>query len=112
MPRARADRVPTLRQREVLARVSLGLTTKEIAAQLGVSQPAVKKHVARLMRRYAVESRVGLVRYAIADGLVALPESGTTVGHDQADSSGRPVRRSLELPTTADAIKPAAAITT
>jgi len=55
--------------------VSEGLPSKEIAARLGVSEAAVKKHLTHLMSRYAVPNRAALVRASIAHGiLVARPE--------------------------------------
>jgi DNA-binding CsgD family transcriptional regulator len=48
--------------------VSVGCSNKEIAATLEVSEPAVKKRLGRLMRRYAVPNRAALVRAAIVAG--------------------------------------------
>lgn len=51
----------TPRQAEVIERVARGLTTKEIAAALGVSQRAVTAHLSRLMTKFAVPNRAGLI---------------------------------------------------
>ena len=47
-----------------------GYPNKEIAARLRVSESDVKKRLSRLMRVLGVRSRVGLVRAAIARGLI------------------------------------------
>jgi PAS domain-containing protein len=49
----------------VLDLIAAGAANKEIAAQLGVGQQAVKQQVSRLLARFDVESRSGLARLAI-----------------------------------------------
>src|SRR5438093_12924341 len=61
-------RTLSARQRHILNYVTLGLTNKEIAAELGVSEQCVKGHVSRLFDRYGVEGRVELVSYAASLG--------------------------------------------
>ena len=63
----------TTRQLEVIALVAQGLATKEIAARLGVSEAAVKKHLGHLMARYDVPNRAALVRAGIANGILLVP---------------------------------------
>ncbi|MBX6392774.1 MAG: response regulator transcription factor [Burkholderiales bacterium] len=58
------------RQREVLKRVAEGMSTKEIAYELGLSAKTVEAHRARLMERVGVKDIAGLVRHAIRIGLV------------------------------------------
>lgn len=82
-----ADRKPgfnrggacTARQRQVVDLVARGLPTKEIAARLGISQTAVKKHLAHLMERYDVPNRPALVVAVIADGIVLARPAQTAV---------------------------------
>jgi len=52
------------RQAEVLDLVRGGATTKEIAARLGIGEHAVKGHISRLLRRFGVQNRAGLVATA------------------------------------------------
>jgi len=66
----------TPRQLQVIAFVAEGLPSKEIAARLGVSEAAVKKHVAHLMSRYAVPNRAALVRAGIANGILVAESEG------------------------------------
>lgn len=51
----------TGRQEQVVAGVARGLTNKEIAAELGISERAVKAHVSELLRKFAVPNRAGLI---------------------------------------------------
>ena len=55
----------TRREREVLERVCRGLSSKAIAAELGVSEQAVKAHLSRLFLKFGVENRAGLVSAAL-----------------------------------------------
>lgn len=61
----------TGREREVLQRIAEGLGSKEIAADLHVSQRTVESHRANVMRKLGVHKVSGLVRVAIREGLVA-----------------------------------------
>jgi DNA-binding CsgD family transcriptional regulator len=56
----------TPRQSEIIELLDRGLTNKEIAVQLGISEAGVKAHVSRLLLRYGAANRVALLR-AIAD---------------------------------------------
>ena len=60
----------TDREREVLRRVARGLTTKEIAAELGISMRTVDSHRANLMRKLDLRSVARLTQFAIREGLV------------------------------------------
>lgn len=62
--------VLTPRQREVLQLVAEGLSTKEIAARLGLGVKTVESHRNELMERLGIHGVAGLVRYAIRVGLV------------------------------------------
>jgi FixJ family two-component response regulator len=54
----------TRREREVLPLVVSGLLNKEIAAQIGTSEAAVKVHRSQLMRKMGADSLAELVRIA------------------------------------------------
>lgn len=58
------------RERQVLQLVGEGKSTKEVAAQLGVSVKTAESHRARLMRKLDIHETASLVRYAIRRGLV------------------------------------------
>ncbi|MBD3867027.1 MAG: response regulator transcription factor [Acidobacteria bacterium] len=61
----------TARQREILQLIAEGRSTKEIAADLGVSVKTVETHRAQLMERLDIHDIPGLVRFAIRAGLVS-----------------------------------------
>lgn len=51
----------TARQRQVLGGYARGLATKEIAAELGLSEATVKTHLARACERLGARSRAQAV---------------------------------------------------
>ena len=60
----------TPRQREILQLIAEGNTTKAIAQKLGLSAKTVENHRAGLMERLNIHDLAGLVRWAVARGLV------------------------------------------
>jgi two-component system nitrate/nitrite response regulator NarL len=60
----------TERQLHVLRGIFEGLTNKEIATDLGVSESAVKATVQQLFRRMRVRTRAQLVRIALEGSLL------------------------------------------
>jgi len=69
----------TPRQRQVLRLVAAGLTSQQIGEKLGLSARTVERHIANIMGRLGVRSRIDLVKYAIRTGLVDVDESGGAV---------------------------------
>lgn len=65
----------TDREREVLAMLARGLTTKEIATSLGIGTRTVETHRANLMRKLNLRSVAMLTQLAIREGMVDLPNS-------------------------------------
>jgi len=61
----------TAREREVLCMLADGLSTKEVAAQLGVSTKTAETHRASLMKKLDIHKVSALVRLAVREGLVA-----------------------------------------
>jgi DNA-binding NarL/FixJ family response regulator len=61
----------TTRQREILQLIAESKTNKEIARILGVSLNTIDNHRTQLMGRLNIHDIAGLVRYAIAIGLVS-----------------------------------------
>jgi len=59
----------TPRQVDVLRLVALGLSNAEIASRLLISDETVKTHIAQMLRRLRVKTRVQAARYAIRNGL-------------------------------------------
>jgi DNA-binding NarL/FixJ family response regulator len=58
------------REIEILARVAEGLSTKEVAAALGVSVKTVETHRQHIMDKLDIHDVASLVRYAIREGIV------------------------------------------
>ena len=58
------------RQVQVLKAIAYGQTAKAIGEELGISAKTVETHRAQLMERLGIHDTAGLVRYAIATGLV------------------------------------------
>ena len=67
--KAAADRL-NARERQVLALVALGYTSKEIGRKLSVSPKTVDEDRARLMDRLGLRHRPELVRFALRTGLL------------------------------------------
>ena len=58
------------REREVLQLVAEGKTTKEIAAELGLTTKTAESYRAKIMEKLDIHDTAGLVRYAIRQGLI------------------------------------------
>ena len=58
------------RERQVLQLVGEGMSTKDIAIQLGISVKTAESHRARLMKKLDIHETASLVRYAIRRGLI------------------------------------------
>jgi two-component system response regulator NreC len=63
--------VLTDREQEVLSLIAQGLSNPEIADRLVISVKTVNRHRENIMAKLNLHSRVELVRYAIAKGLIA-----------------------------------------
>jgi two-component system response regulator NreC len=58
------------REREVLHQIAEGLSAKEIAVELSISNKTVEAHRTSLMRKLGVRKATELVRYAVRHGLI------------------------------------------
>jgi two-component system response regulator NreC len=59
------------REREVLRLLALGHTNQEIARMLHISVRTAETHRAHIMSKLRVQTRAGLVSYALAQGMLA-----------------------------------------
>lgn len=59
------------REREVLKFIALGHTAKEVAEKIAISPKTVETYRTRIMEKLNLQSRVDLVQYALARGLLA-----------------------------------------
>jgi NarL family two-component system response regulator LiaR len=64
----------TPRELEVLRRLVLGHTNKEIGAELFIGEETVKTHVGRVLAKLRVENRAQAIVQALKRGLVAIEE--------------------------------------
>jgi DNA-binding NarL/FixJ family response regulator len=64
-------KTPTPRQRDVLRLIAMGLSVKQVAAELDLSPRTVETHKYEMMHNLGMQSTADLVHYAIRCGLVA-----------------------------------------
>lgn len=64
----------TKREKQVLGLVVDGMTSKQIAAKLGLSPRTVDHHRASLLKKFEMSNSVDLVNFAIKNGYVTLEE--------------------------------------
>jgi len=62
----------TSREQDVLEHIAAGLSNREIASALGISEHTVKFHVSALLGKLGVSSRAAAIRHAARRGLVSL----------------------------------------
>ncbi len=60
----------TRRQQQLLPLIAQGLTNKEIASQLNLSEQTVKNHIHRMLQRVGAEDRLGVVELVRVQGLL------------------------------------------
>lgn len=63
----------TIREKEVLGFLVEGLTNKEIAGKLHITDKTVKIHVSNIFKKFKVKSRSQVIIYAVKHRLVPLP---------------------------------------
>jgi len=62
----------TAREREVLEQMAAGLSNRQIADVLGISEHTVKFHVSAILGKLGVTSRSAAIRHGLRQGLVTL----------------------------------------
>ncbi len=60
----------TLREQQLIPFIAQGLTNKEIALQLNLSERTVKNHVYRMLRKVGADSRLGVVEAVREEGIL------------------------------------------
>lgn len=86
-PRAGVE-VVSHRERDVLAGIAAGRSSKEIAENLGLSSFTVENHRRRIMDRTGIRSIAGLTLFAVELGLVTLSRRELYVTDDLDGASG------------------------
>jgi non-specific serine/threonine protein kinase len=74
-PASAESRKLTPREREVAALVALGLRNYDIAQQLGISRKTAEVHVANVLDKLGMTSRVQLASWALREGLLQQSQS-------------------------------------
>ncbi len=64
------------REHEVLRQLAFGLSNKEIAEVLKITEETVKSHVGHLLGKLQLENRTQAVVYALKRGIVSMEEMG------------------------------------
>lgn len=70
--------VLTKRERAVLGLVAVGKTSKAISEDLGVSEPTVKWHVAKVFKKLGAQSRSEAVAIALVRGYIVVNRERST----------------------------------
>ncbi len=65
-----ADSKLSKRQKQLIVMLDRGLSNREIAEELGISEHTVKVHLWRLFRRLGVKSRTQTIHYARTHGML------------------------------------------
>lgn len=61
----------TRREQQLVQMIGLGLTNKEIARQLNLSEQTIKNHVHRMLRKVGASDRLGVVELCRTQGVMA-----------------------------------------
>ena len=62
------------REVEILDNIAQGMTNKQVAYALGISEQTVKNHMSSILRKLSVNDRTQAVVYAMRQGWIRMPE--------------------------------------
>ena len=62
------------REVEILDNIAQGMTNKQVAYALGISEQTVKNHMSSILRKLSVNDRTQAVVYAMRQGWIKIPE--------------------------------------
>jgi DNA-binding NarL/FixJ family response regulator len=62
------------REVEILDNIAQGMTNKQVAFALGISEQTVKNHMSSILRKLSVNDRTQAVVYAMKQGWIRIPE--------------------------------------
>ncbi|AKG54133.1 DNA-binding response regulator LuxR family [Dehalogenimonas sp. WBC-2] len=72
----------TQRERQILMRVTEGLTNKQIAAELKISEQTIKNHISAILRKLNANDRAHAAVLAIRRGYIPLGRDAGTEGNN------------------------------
>jgi DNA-binding NarL/FixJ family response regulator len=98
----------SVRERQVIQLIAEGKNVKEIGGILGISARTAETHRARIMAKLEIHDIAGLVRYAIAQGLIAV-ERTNDAGGWHVPSAAPQARETADLRPVIDRAFPRAA---
>jgi DNA-binding NarL/FixJ family response regulator len=75
---ANGEKLLTSREEQVVALVADGLTNRNVATELGLSEHTVKKYLFRIFEKLGISNRVELVLYAVHHG--SMQQNAWTTG--------------------------------
>lgn len=58
----------TEREKQIVQRIARGMTNKEIAKELAISDKAVEKHISNVFEKWEVKSRVEVAARVVREG--------------------------------------------
>src|SRR5215472_7962719 len=70
LPRRELTAALTSRQREVVHLIASGLSNRQIASHLGISEKTVKNHVSGILARLQLPARTAVAVHAVVTGMV------------------------------------------
>jgi DNA-binding CsgD family transcriptional regulator len=94
--RVQPRRLVTARQQQCLALIASGLTNKEIAHQLSITERGVAALVSRLLVRFDVSNRAGLVAQVMSDRLAQHAAEDELQPHNESALFLPTLQRDLE----------------
>ena len=77
----------TLRERQILERVALGRSAKEVAAELGIAHRTVERHIENARYKMRARNKTHMIAKAVLCGELIL--AGESSSREEPDSSGR-----------------------
>ena len=69
------------REVEILDNIAQGMTNKQVAYALSISEQTVKNHMSSILRKLSVNDRTQAVVYAMRQGWIRMPEDLSARGH-------------------------------
>jgi DNA-binding CsgD family transcriptional regulator len=85
-----ADFALTRRELEIIAKITAGLSNKEVGHAFSISERTVKHHLTNIFNKIGVSNRLALALFAVNHQLMAAPSAGGThysVSRDEAGST-------------------------